>query len=178
MFPVIVVNGEEPGERQRFTLAHELAHLLLSLRRDEGHEALCHRFAGAFLVPADALFDALGRARRVLSMGELFSLKSLFGVSAQAIARRAKDLGIVSDAVYEALCRQFSARGWRRREPNPLPAERPERFQRLCFHAVSEGIVSESRGAELLGVPIREFIGKLENPGDRARATGHDDVRL
>lgn len=174
-FPIVVVNADEPGERQRFTLAHELAHLLLVPNDEEAREALCHRFASAFLMPAESLFEALGRSRRTLSMGELFLLKPLFGVSAQAIVRRAKDLGVISEGVYGSLFREFSRRGWRRREPNPLVPENPGRFLRLCFHAVSEGLISESRGAELLEVPTREFRAKLDNIGTTGRAA---DARL
>jgi len=42
--------------------------------------------------------------------------------------------------------------------------ERPDRFRRLCFRAVAEGAVSESKAAELLGVSVRELDRMLEQP--------------
>ena len=50
--PVIVVSKGWPGDRQRFTLAHELGHLLLHGRLTDGldEERACHRFASAFLL--------------------------------------------------------------------------------------------------------------------------------
>lgn len=86
---VIVVNADHPGERQRFTVAHELGHLYLSAKDNLDIEAACHRFAGAFLLPAAVLNREIGKARRSVTPLELFELKRLFGVSAQAIDYRA-----------------------------------------------------------------------------------------
>ncbi|MGB7511183.1 MAG: ImmA/IrrE family metallo-endopeptidase [Pelodictyon phaeoclathratiforme] len=54
-----------PGDRQRFTLAQELAHLLLSGRLADNldEEKTCNRFAGAFLAPAVAVTRPLGQHR-------------------------------------------------------------------------------------------------------------------
>ena len=51
--PVVVVNQNHNGERQRFTLAHELAHLVLHFDEsvaDAKQEKAADRFAGAFLM--------------------------------------------------------------------------------------------------------------------------------
>ena len=54
--PVIIVNGTHWGERQRFTLAHELAHLVLAVTNPKDAEKTAHRFAGAFLMPAETIW--------------------------------------------------------------------------------------------------------------------------
>ena len=95
--PVIVVNHQDWGERQRFTLAHELGHLVMEVSARVGEEKAAHRFAGAFLMPADALWAEIGKHRTSIGWGELFELKQLFGTSVQAITYRCKDLGIFSD---------------------------------------------------------------------------------
>jgi Zn-dependent peptidase ImmA (M78 family) len=55
--------------RKRFTIAHELAHLLLDFSDCETHthEKLCHSFAGAFLLPEKILRDEFGGERRKLT---------------------------------------------------------------------------------------------------------------
>ena len=63
--PVVVVGRGWPGDRQRFTLAHELGHLVLHgrLASDVDEEAAANRFAGAFLAPADEVRKELGEKR-------------------------------------------------------------------------------------------------------------------
>jgi len=162
--PVIVINAEEPGERQRFTLAHELGHLYLKVAGDIDPESACHRFAGAFLVPRALLQREVGRRRSVIWLRELFELKLLFGVSAQAIAYRCKDLGIMSQQTVSSVFKTFNAKGWRKEEPLPLRKERPARFERLCLRALAEGLISESKASELLKKSTREVVDSLDEP--------------
>lgn len=165
--PIVMVNQDDTGERQRFTLAHELGHHVLQLPDGAVSEKLAHRFASAFLMPAEILWNEVGKHREAISIGELVELKALFKVSVQAITYRLKDLGIVYDALFRRLFDEFVARGWRKppyAEPGAVPPEKPERFTRLCYRAVSEGAISEAKGAELLGISVRELNRRLENP--------------
>jgi len=158
--PTIVINASDAGERQRFTLAHELGHLVLEVSDDLNSEKAAHRFASAFLMPAELLWAEVGRHRRAVAVGELVELKKLFGVSAQAIAYRCKDLGIIGPGAYRALFDAFSRYGWRSppySEPNAIDKEEPRRFRRLCFRALAEGLLSDAKGAELLRVSVREL---------------------
>lgn len=149
--PVIVLRMGVPGDRQRFSLAHELGHLALEPADGADVERLAHRFAGAFLVPAEKVRLELGDRRHRLSMRELHSLKHKYGLSMQAWIHRAQDLGIISASCARTLYMQFSKYGWRREEPwEPFPAEEPQRMKRLVLRARAEGIISESRAAELL----------------------------
>lgn len=165
--PIVIVNQEDTGERQRFTLAHELAHHVLQAPEGTKGEKLAHRFASAFLMPAETLWREVGKHRESISLGELLELKALFKTSIQAIAYRLKDLEIIDAATMKRLYEEFVRRGWRKppyAEPGPIPAEKPERFTRLCYRAVSEGAISEAKCAELLGVSVRELNRRLENP--------------
>ncbi len=162
--PVIVLNEKHDGERQRFTLAHELGHLVLVIPEvlgDKVKEGLCNRFAGAFLIPLEALVAKIGRHRRMLTMEEIFALKPLFGISAQAFTYRCKDLAVINDSAFRRLFQEFARRGWRKKEPLPLQPEHPVRFGRLCLRALAEECISESKAAELLQVPVRELDAKL-----------------
>ena len=112
--PVVVVNSNDWGERQRFTMAHELGHLVLEVSTDVSQEKAAYRFAGAFLMPAEALWDAIGKRRTSVGWSELFALKQLFGVSVQAITYRCKELGIFSETLFRRLFNEFTRLGWRR----------------------------------------------------------------
>ncbi|MHB1294792.1 MAG: helix-turn-helix domain-containing protein [Anaerolineae bacterium] len=155
--PVIAVQRAAPGDRQRFNLVHELAHLLLLLGPDLAEEAAAHRFAGAFLAPEPAVRAEFGNHRRDLDSHELYLLKRKYGLSMQAWVRRAKDLGIIGETNYQNICRRFSQLGWRRSEPwNQLPPEEPQRMRQLVFRALAEDMISRSRAKELLGEDIAE----------------------
>lgn len=165
--PVIVVNRNDWGERQRFTLAHELGHMIMEVADKIDEEKAAHRFAGAFLMPAEALWAEIGKHRKSIGWGELFYLKQLFGVSVQAITYRCKDLGIFSEALFRRLFNDFNRFGWRRppyEEPLARKGEEPKRFERLSFRALAEGAISESKAAELLGMSTRELNRQMEEP--------------
>ena len=168
--PVVVVNSGDCAERQRFTIAHELGHLVLSPGRKVGTENAANRFAGAFLMPAEALWAEVGKRRRSIGLGELFRLKPLFGVSVQALAHRCHDLGIFGQSLYRRLFREFDRRGWHTPPyEEPLSrriGERPQRFERLCLRALAEGVVSEPKAAELLNISVHELNRRMEAPPD------------
>jgi len=159
--PVIVVKRGVPGDRQRFNLAHELGHLVLELAEGIDEEAAAYRFAGAFLVPEPVVRFELGNRRQTLGLHELHLLKHKYSLSMQAWIYRAKNLGILSASAATRLFREFRQQGWHRKEPgDQIPPEEPERMKRLVLRALAEDIVSRSRAAELLGMPLAQFYQK------------------
>lgn len=155
---VIAVKRNIPGDRQRFSLAHELAHQLLEPLEEVDAEGAANRFAGAFLVPAPVARRELGEDRHNLSVWELHSLKLKYGLSMLGWAHRARELGIMSESAYARLRQRFRAKGWHLREPlQQLPPEKPERMERLVLRAMAEDLISQARATELLGKPLTEF---------------------
>ena len=167
-WPIILLDPNWPGDRQRFTLAHELGHLLLHERlrpaaksdddKSLTEERACNAFAGAFLLPADVLKQHLGERRSAIEPRELYLIKQAYGVSMSAIVVRAKQIGIISEAVCKTWLTERKAKGWNTREPGePYPAERPRQFEHLVYRALAEEIIGESKAAELLGLSLAEF---------------------
>lgn len=158
--PVIVVGRHWPGDRQRFTLAHELGHLMLENRLADNldEEAACHRFAGAFLFPRVAVYRALGKHRHAIELKELSLLKEELGLSMAGILYRAKDLGIISPAYREGLAKLFRRNGWYRNEPGQsYHSEKSRIFEQLVFHALAEEYIGESKAAELMNMSLQQF---------------------
>ena len=159
-YPVVAVSSNWPGDRQRFTLAHELAHVLLAGRLADGvdEEKACDRFAGAFLAPRAAVVNELGAQRHRLEPRELYRLKQEYGLSMKGWAIRALQCEVIPHGHFESLMKLFSARGWNRQEPGePLPSESPQLFEQLVYRALAEQLISESKAAELLGIPQLQF---------------------
>lgn len=113
------------GDRQRFTLGHELGHLVLHSRRrmiaDAEREA--HRFAGAFLLPRERMIEAMGTAP--LTLGSLMRMKATWGASIQALIMRGNHLGLIDERRKTSLFKQLSARQWRKSEPVIVHPEEP-----------------------------------------------------
>jgi len=170
--PVIVVSTQFTIERRRFTLAHELAHRIIGgVKGDLKLEKAMHRFAAAFLIPADHLRAEVRGARDTLPpYSEIVRLKHLYGVAAAAILMRLKDIGILSEATVTYAFQSY-ARAWRTAEPMPLEAkgpfgqlERPTRFERSVYWALADRLISLPRAAELLRRPVSQVELAMRGP--------------
>ncbi len=158
--PVIVLNKNYPIERKRFTALHELGHLLMQVKKNlspKEMEKLCHRFAGAMLMPKETFLTELGEHRSSFSLPELIAIKENYGLSVQAIMARARDLGVINDSTYIRF-RKFvnhnrQEAGWGKY----LGKEQSDRFMQLIHRAASEEIISMSKAANLAGKKLAEF---------------------
>jgi Zn-dependent peptidase ImmA (M78 family) len=170
--PVIVVNSTFTLERRRLTMAHELAHRLIDTKTlsDKDEERVANSFAGAFLIPGKHLLNEVGNHRNALGYNELIALKRIYRVSGAALIVRLRQLQIIDDSVL-TYAFQTIARGWRTQEPVPLEGpneigqrERPMRFERLCYRALAEGLITESKASELLRIPVSKVQAGLRGP--------------
>lgn len=118
-YSVMIINKNFSNDRKRFTIAHELGHLLMhnenhfpiSSYRDKEKEA--NLFAGEFLMPQEAIKNSL----RSLRFSDLGMLKSYWLTSMSSIVRRAKDLNCIDDKKYKYFLIEMSRNGLRKKEP-------------------------------------------------------------
>jgi len=158
-FHVIVINNTLSTDRIRFTAAHELAHILCEFPKNYQKEKLCHAFAGAFLLPKAILERELMKNREQITLWELEKIKQIYGISIQAIVKRAHMLGIVSDFFYRNFQVMLNRKGWKKKEPIDYEGrEEAIRFKQLLHYGVSEEIITLSRGAELANMGLSEFM--------------------
>ncbi len=147
--PVIVVNSANPTDRIRWTLAHELGHLVLH-REDatDDMEREADAFAAEFLMPEVLIRPELSN----LTLGKAVDLKREWGVSVAALIQRAHQLGTLSDARRASLFKQLSARGWRTREPasEEIVPEKAELLDHIAQHLRGRGL-DDAEVAELAG---------------------------
>lgn len=130
--PVIVLNPTRHGDRQNFSLAHELGHLVLHFPLNGGQEDIeseANRFAGELLMPEEAM-----RAELVspVTLSLLAELKTRWRVSIAALLQRAKELDIVTERQHKYLRMQLAKRDWLRQEPVPIPAEDPRVLRKMA----------------------------------------------
>lgn len=134
--PIIRVSkahAKVPGDRQRFTVAHELGHILLhstcpppeSSEQAKVVEKQAHRFAGAFLLPGDAFLDDLyGVNGGRVTLASLLALKERWGVAIKAMVVRLQQLGCIEVDQARSFYKQISSRGWNTGEPGFVGNER------------------------------------------------------
>ena len=110
--PVVGLSADVAGDRFRFSLAHEIGHLVMHTKKSQVSEAEAHRFASALLMPDDE-FEAAMPPHPVLS--DFVALKNAWGISAAALVYRAHQRGFLDDRRYRSVQIQMSK--WRKREP-------------------------------------------------------------
>jgi Zn-dependent peptidase ImmA (M78 family) len=151
--------------RKRFTALHEVGHLLLKFPPDmasKDQETLCHRFAGAMLIPRRVFTAEFGGHRQHVSLAELANLKARYGLSIAALMHRALDLELITPAMYRRFCIVSRQKGWHKQEPGDYAGrESSGRFEQLVVRAASEAVISESKGAALLNEPFADFRERL-----------------
>jgi Zn-dependent peptidase ImmA (M78 family)/DNA-binding XRE family transcriptional regulator len=158
--PVIVLNRKMKAQRKRFTALHELAHLLLDLSAfdEKALEKVCHRFAGALLIPRAPFIELFGAKRTAVTFKELEMIDELYGISVQAIMSRARTLELISEPSYRDFNIRLSSSGKRKEEfVTFCGTEEPRRFTRLLYKAVAENIISMSKAASLANKNLADF---------------------
>lgn len=146
---LVMYTPTSAGDRQRFTVAHELGHLKLHRHRvvsdERKREREAHRFAGAFLYPREV---AEGDISESLSLNGYARIKARWGIAIQALIQRGRDLGLISPGRHRSLMIQVSSRGWRKHEPVEVGVEHPILLWRM---------LSSEYGASPYMAASREF---------------------
>lgn len=158
----VVTRRGVSGDRQRLSLGHELAHLVLSIEDGVDEEKAAYRFGAAFLAPRETLLAEVGQRRNDMTSDELFILKRTFGLSLAALVYRLHDLDVIGDRYYQDWWKHMGQMGWRKQEPHELQREEPKWLSQSTLRAFSEGLITEAEAESLLG-------RKLEQSGPPSR---------
>ncbi len=161
--PMIVLSQKGNPMRQRFSVAHELGHLLLHPDPAPGsrvHEREANTFAAELLMPAAEIRDRLPTP---LDLTTLKETADGYGVSVAALAYRGKDLGVYSESTLRRTMAALADLGWRTDEPvgSRYPGERPELLPRAAELAATHGLPLPVLAQRLhLGLPrLRALLG-------------------
>jgi Zn-dependent peptidase ImmA (M78 family)/DNA-binding XRE family transcriptional regulator len=120
--PIIVLNKNKgTAVRRRFSLAHELGHLILHrglsetdfTARSSELEREANFFAECFLMPA----DRFGNSVIAPKLEHFVSLKETWGVSVAAMIYHYGHIGLINSHKTKSLQMQMSKQGWNKHEP-------------------------------------------------------------
>lgn len=164
--PIFVTNTANPADRERFTLAHEIAHVLLheTPREEKDGEKEADRFASELLMPATEIGPQLARG---IDLARAAQLKPYWRVAMSALIRRAYDLECINDSRYKSLSVQMSQKGWRKREPVDIERDRPRFLDQVIEAKIASGFTAPEL-ATVAGLAVEEFTALyLPAPGGR-----------
>ena len=138
--PLIFINKAISGDRQRFTLAHEVGHLVMHIGqrvsdfRDVEKEAM--QFAAELLVPA----SEFQKEAEYISLESLGDLKRYWKVSMGSLLFRVKELGLVTENRYRYLWQQMAMKGYKTHEQAALniPRETPTLMKEIIMMHINE----------------------------------------
>ena len=150
--PMFFVSASIPTDRMRWTLAHELGHVVMHQIPTEDIEREADRFAAEFLMPAAAIRPQL----QTISLAKLAALKPHWKVAMAALLKRASDLGTIAPRQRNYLWMQMGAHGYRSEEPIALPPEEPTLVRELIDIHRQELGYTEKQIADLLILHERE----------------------
>lgn len=156
---VIVINASHSVERKRFTMFHELGHLLLHVAEGADVERICNIFANEVLIPSEQLKRMIGNSRHDISLVELKAIQSEYGISVDALMWKASQLNIITQRRYVYFCKKKNAApNFKHNVEESLYMEKPSsRFERLVYRALASDVISYSKAASLLNIPIENI---------------------
>ncbi|MEP1034401.1 XRE family transcriptional regulator [Ekhidna sp.] len=157
---IIFLNERMPADRQRFSLAHELGHMLMhfdipTITEDVEDEA--NRFASEFLMPRNEVINSL----RALNFPKLGELKRYWKVSMKSLVYRAKMIKAIDDRQYRNLMINFSKKGMTKSEPIQLAEEKPFIIDRIIKMHLNDLAYSEKDLASIIHLLPDEFQNRF-----------------
>ena len=167
IIPIIVVNSNTIPERKRFTLLHELGHLLIRFNSDikaKEVENLCNIFANELLLPASVVLSRIGKKRHDISLAELTNLQRQYGISIDMIMDKILQLDIITPRRYEGYLRKkrsFPAFKSIVEQSMAIP-ETSGRFVRMVYRALADETISFSKAASLLNTSVESVKQQLQ----------------
>lgn len=165
-YHIIVISKGMPIERKRFTLMHELGHLLLPIRHLDlkQQERFCNVFASEMLLSEANVLNEFGKQRSRITLEELKNVQEKYGISISAIVYKLGETGIMSQVQVRRFYQQlnFDAELKRVTEQSRYDGlEHSNRYENLIYRAVSEELISISKASSLLQISLDNLKNKL-----------------
>jgi Zn-dependent peptidase ImmA (M78 family)/transcriptional regulator with XRE-family HTH domain len=165
--PIMIVNSGLSPDRERFTVAHELGHLVMHRFPEENQEHEADHFAAEFLVPSEQIRPSL-EGLRSGDFRRLMELKATWKVSIAMLIKRALDIGCISERQYKEFMIRLNQMGWRTNEPVDLPREHATLVGELIrVHVQDQGYDLQRLAAAALMRPRafqRNYLFESQSP--------------
>lgn len=160
---IMLINADMPGDRFRWTLAHELGHIVMHRIPAADAEKEADQFAGEFLMPAREIGQYLSEP----TLERLASLKRYWKTSISSILIQAKNIGAITENQYRTQITRLAKEGiTRTSEPRELaiPREEPTLIRELVEYHTKELGYSNEELSDLMALNIAELMSIYKPP--------------
>jgi len=149
-FPFICIASNINYYRQRFTLAHELGHLVLNIDESLDEEKVCNEFASSLLLPKKAMESEFGINRSNINKREYEIVREEYRVSIKAIIYSLEKNGIISSNYAKLSYINFNKNLLKDEEVMAQKYDEfPRKYEQLLTRLINQEIITVSRFNEL-----------------------------
>lgn len=165
--PYIFFNSNRTIERQRFTMIHELCHLFFDDEKmdEKENEKYINRLAGNVLIPTEDIYRIFGKTNRNITFYLRDDVAKEYKVAVSCLVTRLFETGVVTKMFMQRYFMNLNKRGGKKNERSLLDAkrdsERPILFDQQVYLALSDELISTSKAAEFLQVPLYEVMKRM-----------------
>lgn len=166
--PIVFVNNELSNDAKRFTIGHELGHLVmhledLSFSEDEKQlDKEANEFSAEFNMPSiECRTDLMN-----LKYTDLPNVKLYWKLSKSAILYRAKSMGFLTDSQYKYFMMQLSSSNQRKKEKEVVDIDSPTLLKRVIDVHLNQLNYSKKEMADLTGIGFDDLYDWILTSSD------------
>ena len=168
--PYIFFNSKNRTiERQRFTIVHETCHLFFNDseggREEKDIEKYINKVAGNVLIPNEDLYSIFGKTNRSITTYLRNDVAREYKIAPSCLLTRLLETGIITERYYKGYFMILNANEGKKNEKTLLDddkdSEQPTIFTQQVYLALSEELISASRAAEFLHVPLYDVMQNM-----------------
>lgn len=156
-------------ERQRFTIIHETCHLFFNdsegERPEKEIEKYINQVAGNVLIPNEDIYSFFGKTNRNITVYLRNDIAKQYKVAPSCLLNRLLETGVITEMYHKNYFIFLNRNGGRRAEKTLLDpikdSEEPTIFTQQVYLALSEELISASRAAEFLHIPLYDVMQNM-----------------
>ena len=162
--PVVFINEDLSNDAKRFTLGHELGHLVMHLRENNTYQKdekeldrEADMFSSEFNMPEEDCKNDLFR----LKYKDLPTIKAYWKLSKSAICYKAKSMGVLGDSQYRYFMMQLSSSGQRKKENEYVDIDEPTLLEKIVDVHINNLHYSFDELSEMIGISTNDIQSLL-----------------
>ena len=156
-------------ERQRFTIVHETCHLFFNDseegRTEKDTEKYVNQVTGSVLIPNEDIYAIFGKINRSITPYLRNDVAKEYKIAPSCLVTRLLEAGVISERYYKGYFVILNASEGKKNEKTLLDpvrdSEQPTIFVQQVYLALADELITASRAAEFLRIPLYEVMRNM-----------------